>query len=60
MAELERSRKEIEASIMRKENEISSTAAKLDDEQGTVSKTQKSIREYQASIDQSQLSIPFN
>merc|ERR1712183_522638 len=34
VAELERSKKELEAADMRKENEISSQASKLDDEQG--------------------------
>merc|ERR1712226_1822295 len=36
VSELERSKKELEAAIMRKENEIGSMAGKLDDEQGLV------------------------
>merc|ERR1712240_698346 len=43
VAELERSKKELEAAIMRKENEIGGMAGKLDDEQGLVSKSQKAI-----------------
>ena len=37
---------------MRKENEIGSTASKLDDEQGQVSKTQKSIKEMQGRVEE--------
>merc|ERR1711936_1400065 len=52
VAELERSKKEIEAAIMRKENEISSFVSKLDDEQSLVGKTQKTIKEYQGRIEE--------
>ena len=37
---------------MRKENEIGSTASKLDDEQSLVSKTQKSIKEMQGRVEE--------
>merc|ERR1712058_77372 len=41
-----------EASIMRKENEISGQASKLDDEQGLVGKVQKSIKELQVRVEE--------
>ena len=47
VVELERSKKELEASIMRKENEIGAYVSKLDDEQGLVGKVQKSIKKLQ-------------
>merc|ERR1712098_1038162 len=46
------SKKEAEAAIMRKENEIGSIAVKLDDEQSVVSKTQKSIKEMQGRVEE--------
>merc|ERR1719264_2220999 len=52
VAELERSKKELEAAIMRKENEISGMAYKLDDEQSLVGKTQKAIKELQGRIEE--------
>merc|ERR1712002_238214 len=52
VAELERSKKELEAAVMRKENEISSQASKLDDEQGLVGKVQKSVKELQGRIEE--------
>merc|ERR1712170_162618 len=52
VSELERSKKEIEAAIMRKENEIGSLSYKLDDEQSLVGKTQKSIKELQGRIEE--------
>merc|ERR1712029_795899 len=52
VAELERSKKELEAAVMRKENEISSQASKLDDEQGLVGKVQKSIKELQGRVEE--------
>merc|ERR1711881_775955 len=52
VAELERSKKELEAAFMRKENEISGQASKLDDEQGLVGKVQKSIKELQGRIEE--------
>merc|ERR1711936_1163968 len=44
--------KEMEAAIMRKENEIHGMASKLDDEQGLVGKTQKAIKELQGRIEE--------
>merc|ERR1712105_180207 len=52
VAELERSKKELEAAIMRKENEIGGQASKLDDEQGLVGKVQKSIKELQGRVEE--------
>merc|ERR1711874_31207 len=52
VAELERSKKELEAAIMRKENEIGGQASKLDDEQAIVSKTQKGIKELQGRVEE--------
>merc|ERR1712066_981822 len=52
VAELERSKKELEAAVMRKENEISAQASKLDDEQGLVGKVQKSIKELQGRVEE--------
>merc|ERR1711923_683232 len=52
VSELERSKKELEAAIMRKENEIGGLAYKLDDEQSLVGKTQKSIKELQGRIEE--------
>merc|ERR1712142_647409 len=52
VAELERSKKELEAAIMRKDNEISGLGSKLDDEQGLVGKTQKAIKEFQGRIEE--------
>merc|ERR1712106_733584 len=52
VAELERSKKELEAAIMRKENEMGGMAGKLDDEQGLVGKTQKAIKELQGRVEE--------
>ena len=52
VTDLERSKGELEASILRKENEISSFSSKLDDEQGLVGKVQKSIKEHQGRIEE--------
>merc|ERR1719351_301084 len=52
VAELERSRKELEAQIARKDSEMSGFANKLEDEQSLVSKVQKSIKEFQGRIEQ--------
>ena len=51
-AELERSKKELEAAIMRKENDINGLGTKLDDEQGLVGKVQKTIKENQGRIEE--------
>ena len=44
VADIERSKKELEAAIMRKEGEISQLGSKLEDEQSLVGKIQKSIK----------------
>merc|ERR1712121_520094 len=44
--------KELEAAIMRKDNEIGGMTSKLDDEQGLVGKTQKSIKELQGRVEE--------
>jgi len=52
VSDIERTRKELEASIMRKDAEISGLASKLDDEQALVGKVQKSIKENQGRIEE--------
>jgi len=52
VADLERSKKELEAAIMRRENEMSGFTSKLDDEQGLVGKVQKSIKELQGRVEE--------
>ena len=47
MADLERNKKELEQTIQRKDKEISSLTAKLEDEQSLVAKLQKQIKELQ-------------
>merc|ERR1712121_65625 len=44
--------KELEAAIMRKDNEIGGLASKLDDEQGLVGKVQKYVKELQGRIEE--------
>merc|ERR1719438_87346 len=51
VSELERSRKEIEAQISRKDSEMSGLGSKLEDEQSLVAKVQKSIKEFQGRIE---------
>ena len=51
VADLERSRKELEAQISRKETDVSSARSKLNDEQALVGKVQKSIKEHQCRIE---------
>ena len=51
VAELERSRKELEAHISRKDNDRLGLTSKLEDEQGLVSKVQKTIKEFQGRIE---------
>ena len=51
VAELERSRKELEAHIARKDNDRLGLTSKLEDEQGLVSKVQKTIKEFQGRIE---------
>merc|ERR1711962_1679197 len=52
VADLERTKKELESSIARKEKDISDFSGKLDDEQGVVGKTQKGIKETQARVEE--------
>merc|ERR1711892_516959 len=52
VAELERCKKELEATIIRKDNEINAVASSLDDEQGVVGKVQKGIKEHQARVEE--------
>ena len=52
VADLERARKEFEATIQRKEKDAAGLMAKLDDEQSLVSKVQKSIKEAQARVEE--------
>ena len=52
VADLERARKEFEATIQRKEKDAAGLMAKLDDEQSLVSKVQKSIKEMGAHVEE--------
>merc|ERR1712080_84428 len=52
VADLERSKKEVEGLIARKEKDISGLAVKLDDEQGHVGKLQKNIKECQGRVEE--------
>jgi myosin heavy subunit len=52
VADLERNKKELEQTIQRKDKELSSLTAKLEDEQSLVSKLQKQIKELQARIEE--------
>jgi len=52
VADIERTKKELEAAIMRKDGEIQSLVSKLDDEQGFVGKVQKTIKELQGRIEE--------
>ncbi|XP_022837915.1 myosin heavy chain, muscle isoform X14 [Spodoptera litura] len=52
VADLERNKKELEQTIQRKDKEISSLTAKLEDEQSLVSKLQKQIKELQGRIEE--------
>jgi myosin heavy chain 6/7 len=52
MAEIERSKKELEAQVGRKDNDMTGFQAKLDDEQTLVSKVQKGIKELQGRVEQ--------
>merc|ERR1712240_890226 len=44
VADIERTKKELEAAIMRKDTEIGGLVSKLDDEQSLVGKVQKSVK----------------
>merc|ERR1719398_635158 len=52
VADIERSRKELEAAIMRKDTELNGLSSKLDDEQSLVGKVQKGIKELQCRIEE--------
>lgn len=52
VADLERNKKELEQAIQRKDKEISSITAKLEDEQSLVAKLQKQIKELQSRIEE--------
>ncbi|CAG9798367.1 unnamed protein product [Chironomus riparius] len=52
VADLERNKKELEQTIQRKDKEISSLTAKLEDEQSLVGKLQKQIKELQSRIEE--------
>ena len=52
VTDLERNKKELEQTIVRKDKEIASLTAKLEDEQVLVSKQQKQIKELQARIEE--------
>ena len=52
VAELERSKKEVETTIGRREKDYSGLANRLDDEQTIVAKTQKSIKEIQGRVEE--------
>merc|ERR1712241_1439537 len=52
VSDLERSKKEMEANIARKEKDIGGLSSKLEDEQCIVSKMQKGIKETQARVEE--------
>ncbi|GBL77558.1 Myosin heavy chain, muscle [Araneus ventricosus] len=52
VADLEKNKKELEQALQRKEKEMGSLAAKLEDEQSLVAKLQKQIKELQARIEE--------
>merc|ERR1712045_338482 len=52
VSELERTRKELENAIQRKEKDASGLMSKLEDEQSLVAKVQKTIKEVQARIEE--------
>ena len=52
MSELERTRKELENAIQRKEKDTSGLLSKLEDEQSLVAKVQKTIKEVQSRIEE--------
>ena len=51
VADIERDNKEMEAAILRKDNEICSLSSALDDEQSLVQKIQRGIREQQSHVE---------
>ncbi|XP_034240459.1 myosin heavy chain, muscle isoform X8 [Thrips palmi] len=52
VTDLERNKKELEQTVQRKDKEISSLTAKLEDEQSVVGKLQKQIKELQSRIEE--------
>ena len=50
--DLERGKRELEQTIMRKDTELNTQMGKLDDEQGGVGRTQRQIKEYQARVEE--------
>merc|ERR1712038_2244622 len=52
VSDLERSKKELEAAIGRKEKDFSALASKLEDEQSLVAKVQKTIKEIQSRVEE--------
>ena len=52
VADLERAKKEFEAAIMKKEKDSTGLFSKLEDEQGLVARVQKSIKEFQARVEE--------
>ena len=52
VSDIERSKKELEATVMRKDAELSGLSSKLDDEQSLVGKIQKSIKEQQGRVEE--------
>ena len=50
--DIERSKRELEQAIMRKDTELNSMMGKLDDEQGGVGRTQRSIKELQGRVEE--------
>jgi len=52
VTDLERNKKELEQTVQRKDKEISSLTAKLEDEQSLVGKLQKQIKELQSRIEE--------
>merc|ERR1719189_124993 len=52
VSDLERTKKELEGNIQRKEKDLSGLGSKLDDEQSLVGKVQKSIKEIQGRVEE--------
>jgi len=50
--DLERSKKEVEQAIIRKDSELATLMGKLDDEQGGVGRTQRTIKENQSRVEE--------
>merc|ERR1719412_350207 len=50
--DFERGKREFEQSIMRKDTELNGLMSKLDDEQGSVGRTQRTIKELQSRVEE--------